>query len=159
LALSGEQASLRERLVQTLEIPVHLFDPFGGAEGPELPASGRGTFAGAVGLLHLQAERSALPGNFAVLKQPRPPRHPNQRLHVPAACLVLVLLGGGFVLGNSVLDSYREDLTIKNVELSDLDRQLAQEREKAEKLQHLHGWESVPWPDELYELSAAMPKI
>src|SRR5205814_6491999 len=103
LALSGEQAALREKLVDSLSIPVHLFDPFGGAEGTELPASGRGTFAGAVGLLHLQAERNELPVNFAQIKQPRPPRDPNQRLHVLAACLVLVLLFGSFAVGNAVL--------------------------------------------------------
>src|SRR5205823_4846679 len=158
LALAGEQAALREKLVETLSVPVHLFDPFAGAEGSELPTSGRGTFAGAVGLLHLMAERHELPINFAQPKQPRPPRDPNQRLYVLAAAAVVLLLVGGFVLGNNLLDQYRDTLTEKNIALNDLSRQLTQETEKAKKLQALHEWEGVPWPDELYELSAAMPR-
>jgi len=157
LALAGEQAALREKLVETLSIPVHLFDPFAGAEGSELPTSGRGTFAGAVGLLHLMAERHELPINFAQPKQPRPPRDPNQRLYLFVTAAVLVLLLGGFLLGNNVLDQYRDTLTEKKTALDDLSRQLTQETEKAKKLQALHEWEGVPWPDELYELSAAMP--
>src|SRR5262249_9793799 len=69
LALSGEQAALREKLVETLDMPVHLFDPFAGAEGSELPAAGRGTFVGAVGLLHLMAARRQLPGQLALIQQ------------------------------------------------------------------------------------------
>jgi len=158
LALSGEQAALRQKLVDTLSIPVHLFDPFAGAEGSELPASGRGTFAAAVGLLHLMAERHELPINFAQPKQPRPPRDPNQRLYLLAAALVLVLLFCGFAVGNSVLEQQRESLAEKNTTLADLSRQRDQLAEKSKKLQALHEWEGVPWPDELYELSVAAPR-
>src|SRR5262249_54741995 len=150
---------LREKLVETLDMPVHLFDPFAGAEGSELPAAGRGTFVGAVGLLHLMAARRELPVNFALIKQPKPPRDPNQRLHVLAACLLLVLLGGGFVLGQQVLENYRETVAEKDQELNDLGRQLAREREKAKRMEALHEWDGVPWPDELYELTASMPPI
>src|SRR5205814_2056106 len=158
LALSGEQAALREKLVDSLSIPVHLFDPFAGAEGSELPTSGRGTFAGAVGLLHLMAQRHELPINFARPKQPKPPRDPNQRLYVLAAALVLVLVFGGIVVGKSAVDARREDLIVAKREENDLKRQLAQESEKAKKLQALHEWEGVPWPDELYELTACVPE-
>ncbi len=158
LALTGEQAALREKLVQSLEIPVHLFDPFAGAEGPELPTSGRGTFAGAVGLLHLLAEKRELPANFAQVKQPRPPKDPNQRLHVLVACLIFVLAAAGFVVGNDALRKAREGLVQREQELTDLDKQLAQEKEKATRMQYLHEWEGVPWPDELYDLAARFPR-
>ncbi|MBI1917876.1 MAG: hypothetical protein HYS12_24540 [Planctomycetes bacterium] len=158
LALSGEQAALREKLVETLSIPVHLFDPFAGAEGSELPTSGRGTFAGAVGLLHLMAERHELPINFAQPKQPRPPRDPNQRRYLLAAAAVLMLLSAGLVVGKTAVDSRHETLIEIQGDVNDLNRQLTQEREKAKKLQALHEWEGVPWPDELYELSACVPK-
>ncbi|HKB39110.1 MAG TPA: hypothetical protein VKD72_21910, partial [Gemmataceae bacterium] len=139
-------------------IPVHLFDPFAGAEGSELPASGRGTFAGAVGLLHLMAERHELPINFAQPKQPRPPRDPNQRLYLLAAALLLVLLFGGLAVGNAIVDQKREALAEKNTDLTDLTRQRDQLAERGKKLQALHEWEGVPWPDELYELSVAAPR-
>src|SRR5262249_53619648 len=155
LALAGEQAALREKLVETLSIPVHLFDPFAGAEGSELPPSGRGTFAGAVGLLHLMAQRHELPINFAQPKQPRPPRDPNQRLYLLVACLFLVLFFGGLVVGNNVIEQKRALLAEMKIAETDLKRQLDQESEKARKLQALHEWEGVPWPDDLYELVAA----
>ena len=159
LALSGEQASLREKLVELLDVPVHPFDPFAGAEGAELPASGRGTFIGAIGLLHLQAERRDLPVNFAQAKQPKPPRDPNQRLHILAACLVLVVLLGGFVAGQSVLRSYEDTVVDRDRELDGLTVQLSKEREKVDRIRALHNWEGASLPDELYELTASMPPI
>ena len=57
----GEHLHLRERLQDMLGIPVHVLDPFGGSEQPDLPATGRGGFVGPVGLLHAQAERRGLP--------------------------------------------------------------------------------------------------
>jgi hypothetical protein len=159
LALSGEQAALREKLVESLEIPVHLFDPFGGADAPELPTSGRGTFAGAIGLLHLKAERGDLPVNFAQARQVRPPRDPNQRLYILVAALILVLLGGGFVVGQMVLEEKREAVAAADTEIADLNKQLARERVEARRMEALHEWEGVPWPDEVYELTARMPTI
>ena len=80
LALSGEQAALRERLVELLDIPVHPLDPFAGAEQPELPTSGRGTFLGAVGLLQLRAGRRTCPSTLPG------PSSPGRRATPISAC-------------------------------------------------------------------------
>lgn len=159
LALSGEQAALRERLVELLDIPVHPFDPFAGAEQPELPAAGRGTFIGAVGLLQLRARAGEMPVNFAQAKQPKPPRDPNQRQHLLAAALAVVLLLGGFVLGQKFIGDAEEDLQAKRQKTTDLQAQLKKEQENARRMKALHEWDGVPWPDELYELTARMPEI
>lgn len=157
LALSGEQAALREKLVQSLDMPVHPFDPFAGAEGKELPSSGRGTFVGAVGLLKLMARGGKLPINFAEIKQVRPPQDPNRRLYVLVAALLLVLVGVGLAV--SVLENKKRQkgLREQETELADLTKQLADEREKRARMQALFDWEQVCWPDEVYELTRAMP--
>ncbi len=159
LALSGDQSALREKLVESLEVPVHPFDPFAGAEGKQLPSSGRGTFVGAIGLLHLMARAGSLPVNFVQAKHVRAPADPNQRLHVLAGCLVAALLVGGLLWGNFAVNEQRAALAEKDRELSDLTRQTQIERDKNKTLQALHEWEGVSWPDELYELSAKMPKV
>ncbi len=159
LALSGDQSALREKLVESLTVPVHPFDPFAGAEGKELPSSGRGTFAGAIGLLHLMARSGALPVNFVQAKQPRAPKDPNQRLYVLAAALVFALFAGGLVWGNLDVRQKRVELADQDNEMHRLSAQLQSERDKNKVLLALHEWEGVPWPDELYELSARMPPI
>jgi Tfp pilus assembly PilM family ATPase len=159
LALSGEQAALRERLVELLDIPVHPFDPFAGAEQPELPAAGRGTFIGAVGLLHLRARSAELPVNFALAKQPKPPRDPNRRLYLLGACAAVLLLLGGLVFGQKLVSNAEEELEEAKETTENLNAQLVKERLNTTRMKALHEWDGVPWPDELYELTARMPEI
>src|SRR5262249_33890840 len=110
LAGASEQPAVLERLRDFIEIPVHDFDPFGGDARPEFPSASRGSFAGVVGLLHLVAASPELPINFLQPRQPRPPRDPNRRMFALCAALGVVLLAGGFVLGNAMLDRSRERL-------------------------------------------------
>jgi hypothetical protein len=100
---------------------------------------------------------SGLPINFAEIKQARAPKDPNQRVYLLAACLFLVLLLGGLVVGMSLLDRTKKQIAMEGSRLMDLDKQLIQEREKRTKLQALYDWEQVIWPDELYELARALP--
>ena len=159
LALSGDQSALREKLVESLEMPVHTFDPFAGADSKALPSSGRGTFSGAVGLLHLMARARALPVNFVLAKQVHAPKDPNQRLYVMAGVLLLAVFGSLLVWGNLEMSRKSADLASMDDLLKSSSAMLTQERDRTKRLQALHEWEGVPWPDELYELSAHMPKI
>ena len=77
--VAGAGAELRQRLNDVLEIPLHEFDPFAGAVGLDVPAGGRGGFAGAAGLLFARAEARGLPINFVQPRQPKPPANPNNR--------------------------------------------------------------------------------
>src|SRR5262249_32265684 len=72
-------------------------------------------------------------------------------------CLFLVLFFGGLVVGNNIIEQKRALVAEMKIAETDLKRQLDQESEKAKKLQALHDWEGVPWPDDLYELVAAVP--
>jgi hypothetical protein len=158
LALTGEFAMLREKLAESLEIPVHPFDPFAGAESPQLPSYGRGTFAGAVGLLHLQSRPGGLPVNFTQVKQATAQRDPNSRLYLLVAALLISLLCAGGVLGFTALQRKKGELAEKVKELADLDKQLAQKKEAVKLPRELLEWEGVCWSDELYELAARLPR-
>jgi Tfp pilus assembly PilM family ATPase len=151
----GEHASLRERLTDTLDIPVHALDPFGGVERPELPAQKRGAFIGAVGLLQLQGDKKGLPVNFAQPKQPRPPKDPNRKKIVyaaAAAALVSIMITAFCYAKLSTVN--REAETLKQ-DKDRLDRELSELEETEKRLTALGEWSNsnIVWPDEFYDLT------
>jgi Tfp pilus assembly PilM family ATPase len=155
----GEHLHLRERLQDMLGIPVHVLDPFGGSEQPDLPTTGRAGFVGPVGLLHAQAERRGLPIDFTRPKQPRPPSDPNKRrLVFLGAAVAAVLLG---VVGYCYyqLDVADRELERLVLEKTNLDRDLTGLDEDARRIAALDGWAAneIPVLDELYDLAARFP--
>ena len=77
VADSGEHAVLRERLQGVLKTPVYPFDPFFDMEKPELPATNRGAFAGAAGLLYAQTHKKTPLIDFVRPREPTPARKLN----------------------------------------------------------------------------------
>lgn len=159
VAGGGEHAALRERLQDTLGVPVHMLDPFGGAENPHVPPTNRGAFAGTVGLLHLQAQKRGLPVNFAKPRQPRPPRNPNRRrlvVGVAVAAAVLLAVVGYCWAQLAAADTRLEALYI---EKSNLERQVAMFEEDAKKIKALEEWRAseIDWLNELYDLTDRFP--
>lgn len=160
VAGSAEQGALRQRLQELLSLPVHFFDPFAGAEGPHLPASNRGVFAGAVGLLHAQTERRALPINFAKPKEPKPPRDPNKkRLAIAAAAAAVLLVGAAGFCYTKLAEKDREFATLF-LEKGNLDRELVQLEEDAKRIKALDDVRqtSVVLLDEFYDLTDRFPE-
>jgi Tfp pilus assembly PilM family ATPase len=151
----GEHASLREALTDTLDIPVHALDPFGGVERPELPAQKRGAFIGAVGLLHLLGDKKGLPVNFAQPKQPRPPKDPNRKKIVyaaAAAALVLIVFTAFCYAKLSQITQQADGL---RQESANLDKDLAGLEETDKRRTVLGEWadSTIVWPDEIYDLT------
>jgi hypothetical protein len=105
------------------------------------------------------ARSRELPVNFAQTKQPRPPKSPNQRLYVLAACLAGVLLLGGMVWARFEKERMETELETMDDELTRLDEEVKVARAERTRMQALHDWEGVCWPDELYELSRLMPTV
>jgi len=150
---------LKQRLTEMVEIPVHVFDPFGTADGPEVPAGLRGSFAGAMGLLYGLAKNENLPINFVAPRKPAPPRNPNNLRYLLAAGLLLAT-GAVFaalgVLHVSNLNKQAKELERKD---ADLAKELAAVQTETKIEKHLETWETVVWLDELYELTAMAPKV
>lgn len=154
VADSGEHAVLRERLQGLLGVPVHPFDPFAAAGSADLPASNRGAFAGAAGLLYAQAGRQPLPINFVQPKGPKPRHDPNQRLLAlaAAAAAVLVLALGVYCF----FDLRNKDKEIENLNLvlRGLDSDMPPFEDDAKQIKAVSDWlgGEVVWLDELYDM-------
>jgi hypothetical protein len=154
----GEHASLRERLSDTLDVPVHAIDPFGGVERAELPSQKRGAFIGAIGLVHLLGDKKGLPINFAQPRQPRPPRDPNRKKVAYAAAIAVLFLavGTGFCyLQLSFVNNKADEL---KREKDKLDRDLAGLAETDKKIKALSEWSNsdIVWLNEIYDLTDRM---
>jgi hypothetical protein len=151
-------ADVRQRLVDLIELPVHAYDPFAGAELPELPPALRGTFAGAAGLLFSQAG-AGLPVNFVQPRQPKPPVNPRYRLirlGLTAAAALLVALT---VLGRLHLDRQEAELANVEGEVEAVKIQLDEAVAKDRKLKAIDDWDTAVWLDDLYNLTAYIPDV
>jgi hypothetical protein len=155
-----DNAGVRERLRNLLDLPVHLLDPFAGSDPPDQPPPDqRGGFVGLVGLLHLRGSRAGLPVNFVHPKQPRPPADPSKRkllLGAVAAVAVLVALGALAFLEVSKLN---KQVLAQRARNRNLDATLAGMEEDEKRIKALEAWnaQNIDWLDELYDLSDRIP--
>jgi Tfp pilus assembly PilM family ATPase len=160
LAGTTDVADLRERLQNLLNLDVFLFDPFAaGDRPPNLPATGRSGFAGALGLLCLQASGQPLPINFVKVKETVRQAQPHRRLYMLAACAVVAaLLGGGALWYSQMLTLDREAAELLSAK-KDLDAQLAVLEDDDKRIKALTEWteSEVVWLDELYDLTDRFP--
>jgi len=161
LADGADPAALRTSLQETLGIPVHAFDPFGGVDKPELPVANRAAFTGAVGLLYALAERKALPINFLYPKQPQAPRDPNRRRLAFAGALAGAVLLAVVVYCHAQLQSRTRKLDELFDKQTDVERQLAILETDSKRVKAIDEWHQgeIDWLDELYDLTDRFPDI
>jgi hypothetical protein len=150
--------ALVRRLGETLELPVHAFDPFGGASGEMLPTGERGSFAGAAGILLAKAKPEGLPVNFVQPRQPAPPKR-NLRMVAAVAAIAVLVVGGGTVFAHSVLDAKSRLKDERTDTRDELDTKLARTRESLRQVQALDAWEGPVWLDELFDLAARVRDV
>jgi hypothetical protein len=151
VAGGSEQASLRERLRDMLDLPVHAFDPFAGGERADLPHAGRGGFAGAIGLL----QATQLPTNLLKPREPKPVKDPNQRRLAFAAALAASLILAGGVYCYSQLSTLDRQLSQQLNKNNDLDKLLLTLGEEDKKFKALNDWDrkGIVLLDELYDVT------
>ncbi len=156
---ASADGALARRLGEALDLSVHTFDPFGGASGDMLPAGERGSFAGAAGLLLAKARGGRLPVNFALPRQPAPPRRVRPAVVAAVAAAVLLVIGGGVAAGRSVLDAQARENDQLADERETLDNQLLKATEEERHYQALGNWEGPVWLDELYDLATRVRDV
>jgi len=160
VAGAADNAALRERLHNLIEIPVHLLDPFAGSEEPDQPPlDKRGGFVGLVGLLYLRGTRTGLPVNFVHPKEPKPPADPNKRkllIGLAVAAAVLVAVGLLTLFELSRLDKQLKAQVAQN---RDLDELLRVSEEDDKRIKAIGAWndQNVVWLDEFYDLTDRFP--
>ncbi len=157
--LAGGGAELRQRLNDILEVPLHEFDPFAGAVGLDVPAGGRGGFAGAAGLLFARAEPRGLPINFVQPRQPKPPANPNKRRFAFAGVVAAVVVAGLVSCCWVVYANAASHLRFVQDERDGLEQQLQEVRKDGKLYKALDDWDNVDWLDELYDLTDRIPDV
>lgn len=154
LAEADTPGGLRERLQDSLAIPVHAYEPAIGVIGPDGPP---GTLAGLAGLLALRGQRD--PGiNFVQPREPKPPRDPNKVLlgwgGAILALVTVVCFGIAFFrvqMRSSQVSALKQEAT----QAKNTVRDFEQDFNKVKALDEWAGTD-VNWLDELYELTARM---
>src|SRR5262249_30523447 len=112
---------------------------------------GRGGFAGAIGLLQIEH----LPINFIKPREPKPVKDPNQRRLAFAAALAASLILAGSVYCYTQLSNLDRQLTQQRNKNDDLDKLLLTMGEEDKKFKALTDWDrkGVVLLDELYDVT------
>jgi Tfp pilus assembly PilM family ATPase len=154
-----EHAPFRARLGDILGMAVHPMDPFAGVQRPEIPATDRGGFVSAVGLLSAYAQRAELPINFAQPKKPKPPRNVNKTRLVAAASVAAVLLLGAVGYCSMLLAEKQQEVEYASLHKTQLDRELTVLEEDWNRIAALDDWNQggIVWLDEIYDLTSRFP--
>ncbi len=150
-------ADLREQLGNHVEIPLHSFDPFAGAE-VDVPPANRGGFAGAMGLLRGKAT-GKIRVNFSQPYQvQKPATAPNRWLRLAALpavlCAGLVVTWGVTALAN---EQTRRDRL--KAALPVAEERLTAAQEELKRLKALEEWDTAVWLDDLFNVNALIPDI
>ena len=157
VAGNGENAVLREKLQETLGIPVYAIDPFAKEEQVQVDAANRAGFIGAVGLLDLWSVDQTTPANFVKPRKSKPAANPHKRRALVYGMPVFwsrwcwrPAMAGNRRQGSDLLEWRRATKTDVEAQLKVLDPEI-------KYLEALKPWReaAIPWLDELYDLAAA----
>jgi len=145
------------RFRSTLGIPVHPHDPLAG-EVPEVSEEIRSGFAGAAGLLAVQALGDP-PINFAEPRQPKLDANPAKKPLMIAALAAMVLLACGAIFGYITLDAADTEVALKTQQRDDAKKQWEDLEAEGKRLAAAEGWKArrVVWLDELYDMTDRFP--
>jgi Tfp pilus assembly PilM family ATPase len=164
LCLTGVDVEpLKTNLNAVLDVPVHLFEPFGGAEGAGLPDVNRGAYVAAVGLLQAQSD-GALPVNLANVRQPIVVQDPNKKRMVAGVALALLLMVAtfafGFILDNGLVIAgtvyyagNAQQLAAIALDKEKVEKDTKDLQEINRKTKALEDWDGLPQVDEFYDLT------
>jgi Tfp pilus assembly PilM family ATPase len=155
VAGNGENAVLREKLGETLGVPVHGMDPFAGEDRVDVAADNRSGYTGAVGLLQLWAAKQALPFNFVKPRESKPVTNPARRrvlVYSLLGVLVIAALAIGAVM---IVNENKADIEGLRLAKAKRDQRLKELQVEIKYLEALKEWYdgALPWLDELYDLT------
>jgi hypothetical protein len=146
-------------LQDALGVRVEPISPFTIADAVRPAEKDLGSLAGVVGLAHHWALTGGLPVNLAAPKKAQAQASPTRRRWVvygSVAAVLLVALLAGMYYDRSKKRAELTALTLQKNDLEDQLRKLAQDKADIDDFK---AWEqtTIPWVDELYDLSARFP--
>jgi Tfp pilus assembly PilM family ATPase len=155
----GDNAALREKLLETLGIPVYALDPFAKDERVNVQAANRAGFAGAVGLLHLWATDGSTPVNFVKPREAKKVANPAQRRIIAFSAAgvlaaAVLIFGAYWYVGQK--QEILADLRAQNADLDKVLKDMEPEKQYMDALKEFNDG-AIPMIDELYDLTARAP--
>jgi Tfp pilus assembly PilM family ATPase len=170
LVLTGVDVEpLKANLNAVVGLPVHLFEPFGGAEGAGLPDVNRGAYVAAVGLLQAQSD-GELPLNFVRVRQPVVARDPHRNRIIAGVALAFMLLVAIFAFGY-LLDNGLEiggtvyyagnaqQLRAINHDKEETDKLIKNQQDANKRIKGLEDWDGLSQVDEFYDITSRVPDV
>src|SRR5262249_27407299 len=97
--------------------------------------------------------------NFAKPRQPRTVSKVPVRLLMTAALFLLVLLGGGYVLGQSIQKSRRAELQELEKRAAEVEKALKKAQEEGKHIKAVDALEGIVALDVLYDLCHMIPDL
>lgn len=156
LAEADTPGGLRERLQDSLAIPVHAYEPAVGVAVPDGPTGG---LVGPAGMFALRAAGES-PVNFVQPRQPKPPKDSFKAVLALSAAAAVLLLLGLFALAALRISSRKKEIATSTKALNDWQRELKNHEPEAKRVKALDDWfaNDINWLDEIYDATARMDK-
>jgi Tfp pilus assembly PilM family ATPase len=158
---------LKDNLGAVLGMPVHLFEPFGGAESAGLPDVNRGAYVAAAGLLLAQAE-GALPLNFVRVKQTVVAPTPTRQYILAAVAVLMFLVLGAFgcklyiergrpstftLFGHTWYTGTNARVAEINQDRENAEKDFKDKVEANKRIKAMDDWDGLSQADEFYDLT------
>ncbi len=156
LAEPDTPGGLRERLQDSLAIPVHAYEP---AVGVPVPDGAAGGLAGPAGLFALKASGD-LQINFIQPRQPRAPKDPFKKILAFTAAAAVIFLVGLFAFATVKISIKKAKILEQQKQLTASQKLLRDAEPESKRIKALQDWDQtdVNWLDELYDMTARMDK-
>lgn len=156
LAEPDTPGGLRERLQDSLAIPVHAYEPAIGVPVPDGPTGG---LAGPAGLFALKAAGD-FQINFIQPRQPKPPKDSFKKVLALTGAAALTFLVVLFAFSTLRISAKKARLLATQKNVTSLQKQLKDLEPESKRIKALDEWNEyeVNWLDELYDMTARMDK-
>jgi Tfp pilus assembly PilM family ATPase len=156
LAEPDTPGGLRERLQDSLAIPVHAYEPAVGVPVPDGPPGG---LAGPAGMFAIRAAGES-PVNFVQPRQPKPPTDSFKRILALTAVAALLFLVGLFAFATIRISAKKKAIAAVQKRVNE-NQQVIRTRESDSKgIKALDEWTAndINWLDEIYDATARMDR-
>jgi hypothetical protein len=154
LAEPDTPGGLRERMQDSLAIPVHAYEPAVGVPVPDGPPGG---LAGPAGLFAVRASAAATI-NFLQPRQPKPPKDSFKRVLALTAVAAFLFLAALFAFATIRISSKKKQIAKVQANLSDNKKQVRGLEQDARGIKAIEEWSAtdINWLDEIYDATARM---
>src|SRR5262245_8336566 len=156
LAEPDTPGGLRERMQDSLAIPVHAYEPAVGVPVPDGPPGG---VAGPAGVFAMKSSGAASV-NFVQPRRPKPPKDSFKKVLVLTAAAAVLFLVGLFAFATIRISSRKSEIATIQRRTNNNRQKLRGMEQDVKRIKALDEWYAtdINWLDELYDTTARIDK-